>query len=203
MEIIHRAKPARMIYSHKRQNGFNIFSCLKNSQTQTHSTQIVHNEAIYILMAHPASKQQWAGRDLFHLSRPVLCYRVQHVSLSFSFRGSAQARKGTTWHVTHKVPGKQLKVCFYHKTWEIIRDSKWAPRGEMNILLGTCHRPTWRCGSCSQDIPAEPKFLYKEAFLLHLLSEQRNKLITFLYMHMAFKSPLFPLAPHLKIHSRD
>lgn len=41
MEIIHRAKPAKMIYSHKRQNGFNIFSCIKNSQTQTHSTQIV------------------------------------------------------------------------------------------------------------------------------------------------------------------
>lgn len=153
-------------------------------------------------MAHPASKQQWAGRHPFHLSRPVPCYSAQHVSPSFSLRDSGQAQQGTAWHVvTHKVPGKQLKV--YHKRWEIIRDSKWDPRGAITTLLGTRHRLTWRCGSCSKDIPAESKFSYKEAFLLHLLSGQRNKSMICLYRHMVCKPPLFPLALHLNIHSSD
>lgn len=102
MEIIHRAGAAKIIYFHKRKNGFNLFSHIINRRAQPNTnslfTQIVHNETIYLYSYSTSIKatMSWK-RDLQGQSSTV-----SNVCLTLLFlKGGCLSTKGESRAVSY------------------------------------------------------------------------------------------------------
>lgn len=87
MEIIRTAGAAKIIYFHKRKNGFNLLSRIINRRAQPNTnslfTQIVHNESIHLYpYGTSIIKATMNWKRSLTSSRPVLRYCVQCVTQS-------------------------------------------------------------------------------------------------------------------------